>query len=265
MVEQLNQTILEMTRSMLFDIELLRSFWIFAVNYSQEILNRLPTRTLFEDITLYKAFYQRKPSVVYLRVFGCPVYMYIPNNKQEKLDAKAIVGFFVGICCRIEKHILQQTIKILKIYVSCNIIFFENPERSNRVRVQVEQDIKLANEMSISEEVFISNRESKFKSKMEDMVIAKDKSPGEESKSEDVKKKVVDNIPKSLCCLKHTRHPPIQNNNIYFTMTSYTYHKLSREFSKGLVLTMTDPTTYEETMSRPNTIQQKKIYAKEIE
>jgi len=57
MVEQLNQTILEMTRSMLFDIELLRSFWIFAVNYSQEILNRLPTRTLFEDITLYKAFY----------------------------------------------------------------------------------------------------------------------------------------------------------------------------------------------------------------
>jgi len=90
---------------------------------------------------------------------------------------------------------------------------------------------------------------------MEDMVIAKDESPEEESKSEDMKKKVVDNIPKSLCCLKHTRHPPIQNNNIYFTMTSYTYHKLSREFSKGLVLTMTDPTTYEETMSRPNTIQ----------
>jgi len=57
MVEQLNQTILEMTRSMLFDIELLRSFWVFAVNYSQEILNRLPTRTLSEDITLYKAFY----------------------------------------------------------------------------------------------------------------------------------------------------------------------------------------------------------------
>jgi len=181
--------------------------------------------------------------------------MYIPNNKQEKLDAKAIVGFFVGICCRIEKHILWQTIKILKIYVLCNVIFFENPERSDGVRVQVEQDIKPANEMSISKEVFISNRESKFKSKMEDMVIAKDKSPGEESKSEDVKKKIVDNIPKGLCRLKHTRHPPIQNNNIYFTMTSYTYHKLSREFSKGLVLTMTDPTTYKETISRPNTIQ----------
>jgi len=40
-VEQLNRTILEMSRTMLFESKLLKSFWTFAVNYTQEILNRL--------------------------------------------------------------------------------------------------------------------------------------------------------------------------------------------------------------------------------
>jgi len=40
-VEQLNKTILEMSRTMLFESKLLKSFWTFAVNYTQEILNRL--------------------------------------------------------------------------------------------------------------------------------------------------------------------------------------------------------------------------------
>jgi len=41
MVKQLNQTILEMLRVMLFDTQLPKLFWTFAVNYSQELLNRL--------------------------------------------------------------------------------------------------------------------------------------------------------------------------------------------------------------------------------
>jgi len=40
-VEWLNRTILEMTRTMLFRSKLPKSFWAFIVNYTQEILNRL--------------------------------------------------------------------------------------------------------------------------------------------------------------------------------------------------------------------------------
>jgi len=75
MVEQLNRTVLEMTRSMLFDTELPRAFWTFVVNYSQKILNRLPTRALSKDITPFELFFQKKPSIAHLRVFGCPVYV----------------------------------------------------------------------------------------------------------------------------------------------------------------------------------------------
>jgi len=42
MVKQLNRTILEMMRLMMFDTKLPKLFWTFIVNYSQKILNRLP-------------------------------------------------------------------------------------------------------------------------------------------------------------------------------------------------------------------------------
>jgi len=40
-VERLNRIILKMTRTMLFESQLPKSFWTFAVNYTQEILNIL--------------------------------------------------------------------------------------------------------------------------------------------------------------------------------------------------------------------------------
>ena len=41
--EQFNRTILEMTRTMLLGSKLPNFFWTFTVNYTQEILNRLPS------------------------------------------------------------------------------------------------------------------------------------------------------------------------------------------------------------------------------
>jgi len=64
--ERLNRTILEMTRTMLFGSKLPKSFWIFAVNYTQEILNRLPSQALPDDTTPYQAFHLKKPSVTHL-------------------------------------------------------------------------------------------------------------------------------------------------------------------------------------------------------
>jgi len=65
-VEQLNRTILEMTRTILLESKLLKSFWTFAVNYTQEILNRLPSQALPDEIIPYQAFHLKKPSVSHL-------------------------------------------------------------------------------------------------------------------------------------------------------------------------------------------------------
>ena len=70
-VECLNRTILEMIRTMMHESDLPRNLWPFVVQYTQEIVNRLPMRALSENKTSYEAFYLKKLSVKNLQIFGC--------------------------------------------------------------------------------------------------------------------------------------------------------------------------------------------------
>jgi len=137
MAERLNRTILEMMRSMMFDTKLPKSFWTFAVNYSQEILNRLPTRALTEKMTPFEALYKRKPSVAHMRIFGCPVYVHVPDAKRGKLDAKAVSGLFVGLSQNRKAYIVADSQNLSKVYISRDVTFLERPEEPERVRIQV--------------------------------------------------------------------------------------------------------------------------------
>ena len=44
----------------------------------------------------YKLWYGHKPHVKDLQIFGCPAYVYVPENKRNKLDARANKTIFVG-------------------------------------------------------------------------------------------------------------------------------------------------------------------------
>ena len=57
--------------------------------------NRCPT-SVFKGETPHKRWLSVKPDVDHIRVFGCNVYMHIPDEKRRKLDAKAVKGVFVG-------------------------------------------------------------------------------------------------------------------------------------------------------------------------
>ena len=43
-----------------------------------------------------KSFSSKKPEVIHLRIFGCPVYIHIPKEKRTKLDPLGKKGIFVG-------------------------------------------------------------------------------------------------------------------------------------------------------------------------
>ncbi|MCO5614287.1 hypothetical protein L7F22_068565 [Adiantum nelumboides] len=66
-----------------------------AVACAAHVLNRCPTRAL-KTITPYEAWYDKKPSVNYLRVFGCLAYAHISQQLRGKLDDKAVKCIFVG-------------------------------------------------------------------------------------------------------------------------------------------------------------------------
>jgi len=81
-VEQKNQTLEDMTRTMLVASSLPRNFWTEALNTACYIINRCTIRPIHNKMP-YELFKGRKPNIVHLRVFGCKCYVH--NNGKEPL------------------------------------------------------------------------------------------------------------------------------------------------------------------------------------
>ena len=92
--ERLNRTIMDNVRALLYHGHLPLSLWGEAVSTVVYLRNRSPTSSV--DVTPYQKLFQMKPHVGHLRVFGCCVYVKVPDEKRQKLDAKAKKGVFVG-------------------------------------------------------------------------------------------------------------------------------------------------------------------------
>ncbi|MCO5557874.1 hypothetical protein L7F22_011446 [Adiantum nelumboides] len=93
-----------------------------VVACAAHVLNRCPTRAL-KTITPYEAWYDKKPSVIYLRVFGYLAYAHIPQQLRGKLDDdKAVKCIFVGYSSGSKGYRLYSP-AINKIFESRDVIF----------------------------------------------------------------------------------------------------------------------------------------------
>jgi hypothetical protein len=43
-------------------------------------------------------FTGKKPEVIHLKIFGCPVFIHIPKEKRNKMEPSGKKGIFVGYC-----------------------------------------------------------------------------------------------------------------------------------------------------------------------
>ena len=66
-----------------------------ACNTAAYVQNRGPHRRL-RDMTLEEAFTGEKPEIGHLRIFGCPVYVHVPQERRTKLDPSGRKGVFAG-------------------------------------------------------------------------------------------------------------------------------------------------------------------------
>ncbi|MCO5562588.1 hypothetical protein L7F22_016216 [Adiantum nelumboides] len=119
--ERKNKSLMETARCMLKAKSLPHKLWMEAVACAAHVLNRCPTHAL-KTITPYEAWYDRKPSVGYLRVFGCLAYAHIPEQLCGKLDDKAIKCIFLG-CNSGSKGYRLYNPAINKIFESRDVIF----------------------------------------------------------------------------------------------------------------------------------------------
>lgn len=92
--ERLNRTLMDKTRSMLFEAGLPNKFWGEAILTANHLRNVTATATT--DATPIEAFTGRKPDVSMLRVFGCVAHVQIPGELRKKLDRRSMKTMFVG-------------------------------------------------------------------------------------------------------------------------------------------------------------------------
>jgi hypothetical protein len=92
---------------MIHDLDLPMCLWAEACLTTVYILNRCPHKVL-KDKTPKEAFTGEKPQVAHLHVFGCPVYIHIPDEKRTKLEPSSLKGIFVGY---------NETSKAYKVYI----------------------------------------------------------------------------------------------------------------------------------------------------
>ena len=122
--EMRNKTLLDMVRSMLSSSKLPKFLWTEALKTAAYILNRVPTKAVSKmPFELFKGW---KPSLIYMRVWGCPSEVRIYNSQENKLDLRTISGYFIGYAEKFKGYKFYYPHHSLRFVESRNAKFLEN-------------------------------------------------------------------------------------------------------------------------------------------
>ncbi|XP_071726865.1 uncharacterized protein [Rutidosis leptorrhynchoides] len=97
--ERKNQLLLEMTRALLIESKVPKSFWPEALASATYLINRLPTKVLGTKTPrdTLSQFHTLPTSLsIEPRIFGCSVFVHIPKTERTKLDPCAEKCVMVG-------------------------------------------------------------------------------------------------------------------------------------------------------------------------
>jgi hypothetical protein len=105
--ERKNRSIVEVAKVMIRDQNLPMHLWAEASSTVVYVQNRSPHKILGNK-TPEEVFTRKKPKFSHLRIFGCPVYIHVPQEKRTKLEPSRKKGTFVGY---------SETLKAYRIYI----------------------------------------------------------------------------------------------------------------------------------------------------
>lgn len=111
---------------MLHEKNLPKQFWAEAASTAVFLQNRLPTRAV-RDKTPFEAWYGYKPSLNFLKIFGCLCFTHVPQTKRDKLDKRALPGIFIGYSSVAKAYKVFQP-QNGKMIISRDVHFMEDEE-----------------------------------------------------------------------------------------------------------------------------------------
>ncbi|PZC84979.1 hypothetical protein B5X24_HaOG203300 [Helicoverpa armigera] len=94
--ERYNRTIMDMARCLLAEARVNRCYWPEVIKAAAYLKNRSLANTVVRK-TPYEIFFNKKPSIKELKLYGSRVYVRIPEEKRRsKWDKKAELGILLG-------------------------------------------------------------------------------------------------------------------------------------------------------------------------
>jgi hypothetical protein len=121
--ERMNRTIVEKARCLILNCKLGKTFWSEAVQTAVYLINRSPTSALGGRIPA-ALWYNEKPNLSKLRVFGCVAYLLLPKELiPGKFDSKCLKYYFTGFCPNGYRLWCPEEGKII---TGRNVVFYEN-------------------------------------------------------------------------------------------------------------------------------------------
>ncbi|EOX92993.1 Uncharacterized protein TCM_001856 [Theobroma cacao] len=129
--ERKNRTIIEMSKCLLFEKKLPKSFGAEVANTAVYLQNILITQAVNNE-TPYEAWYSSKPSVDHLRIFESICYFHVPEELRDKLQPKAKLGVFIGYSQQSKAYRIYQ-IESGKVSVSRHVTFDEDRPKHHHV------------------------------------------------------------------------------------------------------------------------------------
>ena len=133
-----------MARTMLNENNLIKYFWVEVVNTSCYVLNRILLRPILKK-TPYELLKNKKPNIIYFKVFGCKCFILNTKGNIEKFDAKSDVEIFLGYSTS-SKVFRVFNKRTMVVEESIHIIFYES-NNSLQERESFDDDLGLETSM----------------------------------------------------------------------------------------------------------------------
>ena len=122
-VERKHQHILNIARCILYQSNLPKNFWSYAVLHSVHLINRLPSPVIQNEcpdkLMHGMAFY-----LYNIKVFGCLCFASTLEQNRHKLDPRACKCIFLGFKHGTKGYVVMD-VHSREIFVSRNVIFYE--------------------------------------------------------------------------------------------------------------------------------------------
>lgn len=132
LVERPNQTLGQMTRTLLYNAGLGSEYWSYAIVHAVYLKNRLPHAAFDHKTTPFEKFTGLKPDLRNLRTWGSRVLVRKPGKRPAKLDPHTSEGIFLNYTAT-NKNIIYLDTQTGREKIASNIVFDEASFTTDKV------------------------------------------------------------------------------------------------------------------------------------